>query len=250
MSLRSSSSGFLRSLLRRSGREIVPYVEAHFPILHRSRLMADHGINVVLDVGANTGQTGEELRENGYSGKIVSFEPLSEPFGELSRKAAGDGQWQVKQCAVGDTQGEVKINVSGTHCSSSILPMCDRHVSMVPASAYVGTESVFICRIDDLFSEYISPDDKVLLKVDTQGYESAVLRGAAASLPKISLVTLELSFVQLYQSQPKYYEVMRLMDEAGFDMVGVAPMFLEQKTRHFLQADAMFARRDAADKVG
>ena len=250
MSLRSSSSGLLRTLLRRSGREIVPYVEDHFPILHRSRLMADHGINVVLDVGANMGQTGEELRENGYSGKIISFEPLSEPFGQLSRKAANDSRWQVKQCAIGDTQGQVTINVSGTHWSSSILPMCDRHVSMIPASAYVGTENVPICRIDDLFSEYTSPGDKVLLKVDTQGYETAVIRGAAASLPKISLVTLELSFVPLYQSQPKYFEVMQLMDGAGFDMVGIAPMFLERETRHFLQADAIFVRRDPADKTG
>jgi FkbM family methyltransferase len=244
MSLRSNFSGFLRSQLRRSGREIVPYDEEHFPALHRRRLMTDRGITVVLDIGANMGQTGEELREFGYTGKIVSFEPLSEPFDELSRHAKSDGRWQVRQCAMGDTQGNITINISGTHHSSSILPMNPRHESMVPASVYVGTQEVPICRVDDLFAEYVSPNDRVLLKADTQGYEAAVLRGAATSLPKISLVQLELSFVPLYESQPKHYEIMKLMDEAGFDLVGMLPLFLEQKTCHFLQADALFARRE------
>jgi hypothetical protein len=101
-----------------------------------------------------------------------------------------------------------------------------------------------LCRIDDLFGEYVSLSDKVLLKADTQGYEAAVIGGAAASLPRIDLVQLELSFVQLYQGQATHYEIMRLMDEAGFDLIGLVPMFLEPETLHFLQADALFARRD------
>jgi FkbM family methyltransferase len=244
MTLRSTTSGFFRSMLRRSGREIVPYDESHFPELHRQHLLANRGITLVLDVGANVGQTGEELREFGYAGRIVSFEPLSEPFGQLREKAAADGRWDVKQCAIGDARGELKINISGTHCSSSALPMTDRHISMVHESAYVRSEVVPLCRIDDLFGEYVSLSDKVLLKADTQGYEAAVIGGAAASLPRIDLVQLELSFVQLYEGQATHYEIMRLMDEAGFDLIGLVPMFLEPETLHFLQADALFARRD------
>ena len=74
MSVRSSVSNALREMLRRSGREVVPYDVQHFPDLHRRRLMQELGINVVLDVGANMGQTGEELRAAGYTAPVTSLE--------------------------------------------------------------------------------------------------------------------------------------------------------------------------------
>jgi FkbM family methyltransferase len=243
LSLRSKISGAMRAMLRRTGRDVVPYDELHFYGLQRRRLMSEAGITLVLDVGANLGQTGAELREAGYTGKIVSFEPLKEPFGQLSQAAAHDGKWMARQCAVGDRAGSVVMNVSGTHWSSSILPMADRHTSMVPTSAYVGQETVQVMRLDDLFGEYAVETDRVFLKVDTQGYEAAVLRGAEASLPKISLVQLEVSFVRLYEQQPEYHQVMGMMDQAGFDVAGIEPGFFERKTCRFLQADVLFARR-------
>jgi len=245
MGIRSKISGMLRGVLRRSGREVVPYDAEHFFFLQRSRLMAARGINLVLDVGANTGQTGLELREQGYRGRIVSFEPLSGPFAELSRAAALDGNWEAVRTALGAEAGSAEINVSGWLPSSSLLPMCGRHVSMLPQSQYVGTETVRIGRLDDLLPGLTRPGERILLKVDTQGFELAVLRGAAVSLRQIELVQLEVSFTDLYEGAPKYHDVMRHIDEQGFDLAGISPSFFEQRTFQFLQADAIFSRRGA-----
>jgi FkbM family methyltransferase len=243
MSARSRFSGALRGLLRRTGREVVPYTVPSLPSLQRRELIADHGITLVLDVGGNIGQTGGELRDEGYTGRISSFEPLSSAFVELARKAAFDGNWECRQVALGESDGQAQINVSGFSASSSLLPMIDRHVEMIPGSKYVSTETIKLLRLDSIFAEVARPSDRIMLKVDAQGYELPVLRGAVAALNRIELVQLEVSLVPLYEGQGKYHEVMRFLDERGFDLVGIVPAFYDARVKHFLQADGLFVRR-------
>jgi FkbM family methyltransferase len=190
------------------------------------------------------GQTGEELRAAGYTGRIVSFEPLRVPFVQLKSKADADGSWTANQAAVGSTAGTAQINVSGTHWSSSFLPMADRHKSMVPESEYTGVETVKVETVDRIFDSAVGPSDRVMLKIDTQGFELPVLEGSANSLKRIALVQAELSLVLLYDGQPKYYDVMKYMDEAGFEIANIIPSFFEKKTSQFLQADALFVRKN------
>ena len=242
MSIRSSFSNFLRSILRNSGREVVHYDVLHFPELYKQNLLQLRKITQVLDVGGNLGQTGEELREGGYRGKVASFEPLSKPFEVLAAKAKADGNWTAENYALGDAPRTAEINVSGFAASSSFLPMADRHTSIVPESAYTGTETVKIETLDSIFNQFVLPADRTMLKIDTQGYEMSVLLGARESLPKIDIVQLEVSTVLLYKGQPKYYEVMKFLDEAGFDLANIIPAFYDGKTAQFLQADAIFIR--------
>ena len=81
-------------------------------------------INLILDVGANQGQFASEIRQCGYAGRIVSFEPLSKAHDKLIQASDGDTKWEVyPRCALGDHNGEVEINIAGNSESSSILPM-------------------------------------------------------------------------------------------------------------------------------
>src|SRR5690242_19513073 len=95
-----------------------------------------HDINLVLDVGANTGQFGQNLRALGYTGHIVSFEPLSGAHRVLVKTASRDKKWSVPQkVAIGGHSGTVEIHVSANSVSSSVLAMLDAHVAAAPESA-------------------------------------------------------------------------------------------------------------------
>ena len=113
----------IKSTLKFFGFELKRHIITQNQQLRLSKLMNDQKINLVFDVGANSGQFGQELRENGYSSEIISFEPLSEPFEKLIETSKNDDKWHINKCAIGDIDGEIQVNIAGNSASSSIREM-------------------------------------------------------------------------------------------------------------------------------
>src|SRR5919198_2872907 len=129
-----------------------------------------HGIDAVLDVGANTGQFGRLLRQSGFSGRIHSVEPLQRAYQNLESKARTDDRWTVQRAAVAAEAGTLTMNVSGNSVSSSVLPMLDRHEAAAPTARYVAQEEVPAVTVGDIVAEHDLKPERTLLKVDVQGY--------------------------------------------------------------------------------
>ena len=132
-----------------------------------------------------------ELRAAGYEGRLVSVEPLATAFGELARRAGRDPLWIAVHAAAGARQGIAEINLAANSVSSSLLAMLPRHLAAAPDSEYVGQESISLRTVDDIAAELVGPAGQLFLKVDAQGYELEVLRGAALLLERCTLVQLE-----------------------------------------------------------
>src|SRR4051812_45532738 len=116
-----------RRLVRRSGFDICRFPGRQFGHL-RQRVVSSRGVTVVLDVGANRGQWGQEIRTWGYIGRLVSFEPGRDAFQYLARVAAADPRWEIRRVALGDRPRDVVLNVAGNAgASSSVLPMLESH---------------------------------------------------------------------------------------------------------------------------
>jgi len=232
----------VRLLMQRVGVDVSPFPGSR-PEHRRVLLLRHHGVSTVLDVGANSGQYAVELRRFGYSGDIVSFEPLAGAWRELHRRAAADGRWTAVRCALGAERCEVVINVAANAgASSSVLPMLDRHVSAAPEARYVGQEKVAQCRLDDLTPEYVRPADRTFLKIDVQGYELRVLEGAKRLLDDVIGVQLELSLVPLYDGGLVYRDALNLLGARGFVLESLEPGFSDPNTGQLLQVDGIFFR--------
>lgn len=200
-------------------------------------------IDLVLDVGANTGQFASEIRQGGYAGRIVSFEPLSQAHAELQQSSAGDPLWDAyPRCALGDHDGEVQINIAGNSQSSSILPMLESHRSAAPESAYQGKEIVPIKTLDTVAGQYLKDARAAFLKIDTQGFEWQVLDGARDTLPHIKGILVELSLVPLYEGQHLWREIIDRLEAAGFTLWAFNPVFSDQASGRTLQVDGVFYR--------
>jgi len=138
----------VKRVLRGFGYDVIQYRPSSSDAAKLTALMRHAGVDLVLDVGANEGQFAQELRDGGYRGRIVSFEPLRDAHAKLARAAAGDSAWTVhERCAIGDHDGEVEIHVAGNSVSSSIRPMLEQHAQSAPESRYVGTERVPLRRL-------------------------------------------------------------------------------------------------------
>ena len=245
--IRRARSGLVRLVrwyLRRANLALVRLDNSQRGMAYVCGTCARLGVDLVLDIGANVGSTGLDLRRHGYAGKIVSFEPQSRPFQELQRAADADPRWECRRVALGEAEKSLPINVSGFSPSSSLLTVAGKHLEVWPHSATVGTEDVPVTRLDNLAGPLGLKDHKTLLKIDVQGYESRVLRGAADCLSYIRAAYVELLFSPLYEGQSKYYEVMAALEAAGLHFVGLFDTFPDPQTGYALYGDGLFIRAD------
>lgn len=234
----------IRQLSRNIGYEIKQYNSTYSEAARLRQLLDYHNVDLVLDVGANIGQYRYFLRELGYKGRIVSFEPLAAAHARLESSSKRDKHWQIApRTAIGDRNGEISINVSANGgLSSSVLDVLDNHLSAAPSSAYIDSETVKLSRLDTVATEYIGRDGRVFLKIDVQGFEKQALAGATEILPKITGIQLELSLVPLYEGQLLYKEMIEFLEKLGFELYAVAPEFTEPNTGRLLQMDGIFFR--------
>jgi FkbM family methyltransferase len=201
------------------------------------------GIELVFDIGANTGQFASGLRSAGYKGDIVSFEPLPDAYQSLIVSASHDQKWYVHmQSAIGDINNEIEINIAGNSVSSSILPMLPAHSMAAENSAYVGKVKVPIIQLDTVASQYLKSSKKYFIKIDTQGYEWQVLNGATETLAQAQGVLCELSLVPLYEGQRLWKDMIERFEAEGFTLWAIQKGFTDPVDGRTLQIDAIFFR--------
>ena len=94
----------------------------------RLKLLSHYQINKIFDIGANIGHYSRIMREAGYKGKIVSFEPQLKGFKILKKASQNDKNWQaVHMAALGSVDEERFINIAGNSKSSSLMEMRPEH---------------------------------------------------------------------------------------------------------------------------
>jgi FkbM family methyltransferase len=214
-------------------------IRQHRPIAaRRARLLSAAAIDAVIDVGASRGQFAIETRKYGYSGAIVSFEPVRAVFEQLATAASNDPLWTVHNVALGDAHGELTINVASNQASSSVLPMLQQHRDAAPAVVYESRELVQAATLDSF--EIVG--ERLMVKFDVQGYEDRVLDGATATLSRAALVGVELSLAPLYDGQPSFLTMLNRLAEAGFEIVDLDPFFYDPADGRVLSIDGVFRR--------
>jgi FkbM family methyltransferase len=215
----------------------------HTPQARSVRLFSHYNINLVFDVGANEGQYAKSLRQAGFKGRIVSFEPVSFVYKNLANSAKGDSLWQTCNIALGDFDGTGEINISGNSYSSSFLPIGQTHVQCAPESIYVSKERVIVKRIDSVIDDYCLPGETLFLKIDSQGYEKRIIDGAGLSLNRLKGVQMEVSLVPLYDGETLLTEMIDLMSDKSYVLIDIEPGFYNPHTGQLLQVDCIFFRK-------
>jgi FkbM family methyltransferase len=201
-----------------------------------------HNLNTIIDVGANKGQFANRIRALGWRGKIMSFEPLIEPFKLLEKQAEKDPKHFVYQYGLGDENIDTEINVASNHGASSSILEFNPSVSEAFSITTVSKESVRIRKIIDVYSELSLDLEKSLLKIDTQGFEKQVLKGAGELLEKIPILLLEVSMRKVYMNEPLILELLNFLDSKGFELRDIEPSVFATPSQPF-QCDIMCLRK-------
>jgi FkbM family methyltransferase len=235
---------------RSFGYDIVPLREMKERdfALHLRELLARLEIDCVLDVGANAGQYRDFLRDRVlFDGTIVSFEPIARHVEALRERSRGDAKWHIEGYALGSRDGAMPINVMVSDQFSSFLePDHARVDDYAGLNVADHTETVTVRTLDVVLpalQERIG-FDRPYLKIDTQGFDIEVLRGAGDILPAIKALQTEASVRSIYKGMPRYTEVIHYLDERGFDITGLYPVSRDSALR-LVEFDCVMINRTA-----
>ncbi len=212
--------------------------------LRRIKLLQHYNIDLVFDIGANKGQYALGIMDAGYSNKIVSFEPLSVVHTIIENESKKHSNWTVApRCAIGSKKEEIEINISANSVSSTLLNMLDSHIEGAPDSKIIGKEKVQVFPLDEIGEKYIGTTKNIFLKIDVQGFEQEVLKGAQKMIDKAKGIEIEISLIPLYENQNWLLpQILDYMSQRGFQLTSIVPAFTDNTTGKVLQCNGIFFR--------
>lgn len=219
----------IAQLLDRRGYTILPNWQRNtwHMAAYLRRLFRELNIDFVIDVGANRGQYHDFLRDQvGYTGSILSFEPIPDLVTELQQKAASDPAWTVKGCALGEERTTTKFNImKNSEFSSFNNPRQDDLSRFGGANEIHRQIIVDVLTLDDVLRDILpsAGPSNIYLKLDTQGHDLQVLRGSLGSLASILALQTEASVQPIYEGMPHYDEVIRFLENQAFALSGIFP---------------------------
>jgi FkbM family methyltransferase len=196
----------------------------------------------VIDVGAYVGAFSFAMRMILPEIQIYCFDPLEENILSIHKNLGKWGRIKTFQSALGDQKGTIQFNVNDFRASSSILEMDARHRQAFPETSHTTKLDVPIARLDDFLSE-MKIKRPLYLKVDVQGFELNVLRGATKILPLVDFLQLEVTFKMLYKKQPLFEDIYDYLHSRGFEFGGLIDSLISPKNGVILQSDALFIRK-------
>jgi FkbM family methyltransferase len=218
----------LRTKVRRWGFDIVRHKEL-------PEWLTLHGVDVVFDIGANDGRYAREIRESGWKGRIVSFEPQPDVFARLMGNMGEDPLWSGHEMGLGSVDETLEMNAYGLDVLSSFLNKTEKDQSVVKIQVPVK-------RADSIFDMVLDGKSRPFVKIDTQGFEMEILRGFGSRMNDVIGWQLELSVQPLYDNQPTMEEVMGFMRLHGFTLWRVIPGLRNPKTFQAMEFDGIFFR--------
>ena len=242
--MQKTIKNFLENLLKA---EIIANwrLPAHRHAKNTRELFEQYSIKTVLDVGANEGQYANFLRhEVGFNGTIISFEPSREQFELLHQNSGADPNWHCINLALGREKGLLKFNLmEGSQYNSVYLPRDYDHIAH--RNVVVNNYEVEVETLDTMWERLseVYNLSSIFLKMDTQGSDLQILKGAEETLSKIYAVQSELSVIPLYQEMPAYNEVIDYLCENNYALSYIHPV-LQDKYMRLVECDGVFINEE------
>jgi FkbM family methyltransferase len=197
--------------------------------------------NIIVDVGGADGTTSKIFSGAFPNNKIYVFEPLKANYLQIEQLIIQFPNIILIKKAVGSSLGKAIIHKAKRITSSSLYKMnVDTHSEMFSDILKVNSEEeVTITTLNESL-----PKDKPIsiIKIDVQGYELEVLKGADSVLKRTSIIVLEVNNHDYYVGSPKYYDIDQYLRNKNFILYDIFPSTKDKG--QLKEWDSVYVRKD------
>jgi len=200
-------------------------------------------IDYVIDVGANEGQFALSLRRINYKGDILSFEPTSKPYKKLVENSKNDSHWNVMKIALGEKKELRKINVFEASDLNSFYEASELGKSRFnKRMKKIKTETIEIKTLDSILKKIDLKNKNIFLKIDTQGFDINVFRGAKKHMSKICALMSEIPIQKIYKTTQSYHDILKEYESHKFQISGIFPVSQNKKNHTAIEFDCVMLK--------
>lgn len=249
-SFRSVARKSLERLLRYRGYRLTELDQDPVGLSRTCEILKRRGFSprTVIDVGVGDGTPW--LYANFSTAQFELFEPNAAFRSSIEASTSSLARVNIHYCALGAEDAEMTLEVNIQHPTSSSLSTYNQTYLKATDSTLCGTEvrreKVQVQKLDD-FAPFEGP---VLLKLDVEGFESQVLRGAATALKTIDVVISEVSIARRTLNEPTFGEFVSQLEALGFSLVNIAEIVSIGRGGPIAYMDAVFVRSDSPLRLG
>jgi FkbM family methyltransferase len=225
--------GYLNSLAKNSFKKD--------PFTAQSELRLQQETKVIFDVGANVGKTATKYLNLFPKAKLHAFEPIPEANLKFKETHANHTNIVLNCCGLSNKIGEAKLNVNESIDTSSVLESQEIGASSDKLCKTVKQIEIQVQTIDNYCKE--ADIDRIdILKIDTQGSELNILKGAEKMLQNkaIDVIFSEVYFKEQYVDQPTMYEIALFLKQYGYELYDLYEIYYNEK--QMLWGDAIFIK--------
>jgi len=201
----------------------------------------DLNFSTIIDVGAAVGEYSKAASFIFPQAHIYAFEPIPDSFRKLENLSKKIKNIQCFNVALSDSVDVSEFHLNEFSFSSSLLNMTKTHKKIFP---FTNNETVIKVRTNKLDNvlEDLDLRKPILLKLDVQGAELNVLKGATESLNSIDVIQLEVNFMNFYEGQASIEDIISFLKSFGFSaFLQINPVF---SNKTLLYSDFIFFRNN------
>lgn len=194
-------------------------------------------VKTIFDVGANIGQSTMKFRAGFPDARIFSFEPVLDTFEQLSKNVLSDTNITCHNLALGNEQGKKTMYLSDQSLTNSLVPPKTESIS----------EEITMSMLDE-FADAHQVDRIDLLKIDAEGFDLEVLKGAKKIIDtqKVPFILVEAGFHPGDERHVLFDDLRAFLMPMGYSIFGMYDQTLEWSGEQRLRfANVCFSNESA-----
>ena len=200
-------------------------------------------LHYIIDVGANSGQFSKVASYFYPEARIDAFEPLPNLYSKIKKTFQNKKNIRTHNVALGNENGTIMFNKNNYGHISSILEISSTNKHYPKQKNDLNQIIVDIKTLDTLDLIKNKTKGNALLKLDVQGYELEVLKGAVETIKNIDYIVIEANLEELYSNQPSFTKMNNYLNEREFELMGMLDFNLGDKNK-YIEVDLLYKKTE------